>query len=452
MNLAAAVAAGLLLAASDQPLHWWWLQFVAFVPFWWSLWRRRHAGRHAWPVGVVFAAAYALVILLSAGPAPPVLAAATASLVQWALAALLAGRCLDRGAVRGPLAAAAMLTLVEVATWHLVPVFVVAYTGVGGLVFAVTALQALLVSALRGPARWPPLAVAGALVAAVAAMNAVRWTRPLGQPVRVAAFGWGTDTPQSPDGSFFVQIAAAMAAGNDCRLLVTPETGMPVVDGDNARRYFADLATLHPMPLAIGVWHGPTQDNRIWFLDARGALVAEYRKAHLVPFFEDYATGDGAPVVVPFAGGQLGGMICQDDNFTDVARGYGRAGVPIVAVPTNDWPAIREFHLENGIFRAIENGYAVVRAASAGVSALVSPRGEVLVRCDHVDDAMGIAAEAQNAGFAQSARLPGGRLCYGDLPLGDGVPTVYARFGDVPVLLGCAALVLISLRRRRAIA
>lgn len=465
MNLAAAAVAGLLLAASDHPLHLWWLQFVAFVPFWWGLWRQRAANRSAWAFGLTFGGTNAAATVLAAGLAPPIVVAAIASTVQWMVATGLAKRCIGRGPVRGSLAAAAMLTLVELVTQQLVPVFgtaqafvrplsaapmlvaFVAFTGVGGLVFVVAALQALLVAALRGPSRWLPVATAVALLATVAMLDVQRWTRPLGETARVAVFGWGTDRPKSDDGTSFVQIAASMAAGSQCQLLVTPEVGMTVTDRDHMLTFFRELAALHPLPIAIGVWHEPTQDNRIWFVDQDGALTAEYRKSHLVPFFESYATGDGAPVTVPFAGTQLGGMICQDDNFTDVARAYGRAGVPLVAVPTNDWPAIREFHLENAVFRAIENGYAVARATSGGISALVSPRGELLTGFDHIGD---VPFGTASLSMSRSLRLPSATMVHADLPLGDRAPTIYARFGDLPILLLCAALVLISLRRRDA--
>ncbi|MBL9075903.1 MAG: hypothetical protein JNL08_00285 [Planctomycetes bacterium] len=468
MHLAAALAAGLLLAASDHPLHFWWLQFMALVPFWWGLWRQRAARRRTWLFGLVFGLAYASVILLAAGLAPPVLAAAAANVLQWTFATWLCARHLERGPVRGPLAAAATLTLVEVALWHLVPVFgtaqafvrplsaapmlvaFVAYTGVGGLVFVVAALQALLVAALRGPARGLPLALIASLLATVAALDAVRWNRPLAGSVRVAAFGWAHEYPNSPDGESFPQIAAAMAHAEGAQLLVTPESALRVHDRDAMLGFCRDLCRLHPLALVLGLWHHPTDDNRIWFVDATGELRGEYRKSHLVPFFEDYAVGDGVPVLVPFGDIRLGGMICQDDNFTDVARALGRAGVRLVAVPTNDWPAIREFHLENAAFRSIENGYAVVRAASDGISALVSPRGEVLARYDHTTQTLG--GDQSDIGLAKSQRLPSAALLHGEVPLGDGVPTVYARSGDLPVLVGAAALLLLALRRRRAAA
>jgi apolipoprotein N-acyltransferase len=468
VNYVAALVAGLLLAASDHPLHWWWLQFVAFVPFWWGLGRQRAAGRRTWTFGLCSAAAYVSMTLLSVGLALPIVVAAVAMLAQWALVAALAGRHLDRGPVRGPLAAAAMLTLVELAVWHAVPMFgtaqcfvrplsavpwlvaFAAYTGVGGVVFAVTAVQALLVSALRGPSRVLPWVAIALLLGAAGTLDAIRWSRPLGPAQRVGVFGWGEGNPQSPDGSTFLERTAAQAAKEGCTLLVTPETGLWVGERDRARTFFGDIAARHGLPLAIGVWHAPTNDNRIWFFDAAGTLVGEYRKTHLVPWLEDYTAGDGTLAAVPFADDRLGGMICQDDNFTDVARGYGRAGVPLVAVPTNDWPAIRRVHFDNGVFRAIENGYAVARAASAGISALVSPRGEVLFALDPYGHSVLGSSAAAAPVLAVDAHTEAATLVVANVPLGDGIPTVYARYGDTPMLLLGAALVLFSLRRRRS--
>lgn len=439
-----ALLAGLLLFASDHPLHAWPLQFVAFVPFWWALATHRAAGRWLWPLGLVFAVGYAAPLLAVVGTAPPILIAAAAVVPQWIVIAMLAGRVLSRGPVAGALGAAATLTLVEIAIWNAVPVFgtaqcfarpmsaapaavaFVAWTGVGGLVFVLTAVQALVVAALRGPGRGAPLAVAGALVAVVTAFDALRWTRTLGPTVRVAAYGWSDASGHAGLERILTDARQAGAA-----LVVTPETGMTANRAAIAR--FGAMVMTSGVAAALGVWSADDADNRIWFFDADGRLRGEYRKTHLVPIFEDYRAGDGTLATAEAGGVVYGGMICQDDNFPALARGYGRRGVPLVAVPTNDWDEIREFHLENALFRAIENGYAVVRAASNGISAIVSPRGEVQARCDHV--------------------TAGAQFVVADVPTGGGEVTFYARFGDWPVVGSCLLLVLFAaLGLRRAAA
>ena len=447
MNLLASLAAGLLLATSGPPLQWWPLQLVAFVPWWWAIAARRAAHARVWPLGLLFALGYVAVTLLTVGFAAPILVVAVATLLQWTLATVLAGRLWQRGNVLDALAAAGAVTLVEIALWHLVPMFgtaqcfalplvdapwlvaFAAFTGLGGVVFASLALQALLVAALRGERRRAALAAFVVLAVAVAALDVVRWTRALGPAVRVAAFGFAGAPPRA-DGKPFAERAAVDAAAAGCKLLVTPETALRTGDErEPAIERLGAIARAHGLHAAFGVWHDPSKDNRIWFFDAAGALLGEYTKTHLVPFLEDYAAGDGALAIVPLGDTRLGGMICQDDNFTDLARGYGRAGVPLLAVPTNDWDAIRAFHLQSSAFRAIENGYAIVRAASNGISALVSPRGELLASCDHVER--------------------GPQLVVADLPLGDGVPTLYARAGDWLILALGALLVAAAIVARR---
>jgi apolipoprotein N-acyltransferase len=343
------------------------------------------------------------------------------------------------------------VTLLEIITWHAVPLFgtaqcfarplgvapgviaFLAWTGVAGLVFVSTAVQALLANALLAQRRAAPLLVAAGLVIVVVAADVARWNRPLGEPLRVAAYGWGADGWPAEHGAIaFLDQVLTEAKTAGARLVVTPETGFGTgADVAKAVAAFGGLAKKHDMTLALGVWHHPTNDNRIWFFGDDGALAAEYRKTHLVPWLERYDAGDGTLARATIGGMPFGGMICQDDNFTDLARGYGRDATPLLAVPTNDWPSIRFAHFDNARFRAIENGYAIVRAASNGISAIVSPRGEVLASCDNT----------------QSGR----RLLVADVPLGDGSVTTYARLGDWPMLvLALLALAIASLAPARA--
>lgn len=466
MTYLLALSAGLLLFASDHPLHLWWLGLLAFVPFWVALAKARRDARRLWPIGLIFALANALPITISAGPSTPILAAAVANVVQWPLAAMLAGRVLLRGPVLGPLAAAGAVTLTELLIWYAVPIFgtaqccarplsaapamvaFVAFTGLGGLVFALLAVQAALSHALLSHAllsrallnrraRAASLGTAAAVVVLVTIADLVRWHRPLGAPVSVAACGWTSGSDKGTDVRAFFDGTLARAGASGADLVVTPEVGVYVgasgwawPDEADALQFFAERARRHGFALALGVWDSRSRDNRIWFFDATGERVGIYRKTHLIPWFETYRAGDGTLVTASAADGtEFGGMICQDDNFVDLARGFGRRGVPLVAVPTNDWASIREYHLENGIFRAIENGYAVVRAASNGISALVSPRGEVLARNDHLVEGAGeVAAE---------------------LPTGDGHPTVYARLGDWPIGALAVLLVVVALWRAK---
>jgi apolipoprotein N-acyltransferase len=115
-------------------------------------------------------------------------------------------------------------------------------------------------------------------------------------------------------------------------------------------------------------------------------------------------------------------MICHDDNFTDLSRGYGRRQVQVMAVPTNDWRQVMGHHLDNSLFRAVESGFGMVRAASNGISVIASPRGEVLAQQDHFATGPGVIVA--------------------DLWFGPG-GTWYSRFGDW-VLVLCGAVLLVG--------
>jgi apolipoprotein N-acyltransferase len=82
-------------------------------------------------------------------------------------------------------------------------------------------------------------------------------------------------------------------------------------------------------------------------------------------------------------------MICQDDNFTAFTRAYGKLGLDIAAVPTLDWYQVKDAHFQSSVSRAIECRYAVVRAATDGISAVISAKGKVLAKMDHFKDGPG---------------------------------------------------------------
>jgi apolipoprotein N-acyltransferase len=88
-------------------------------------------------------------------------------------------------------------------------------------------------------------------------------------------------------------------------------------------------------------------------------------------------------------------------------------------VPSNDWPAIDPLHSQMATFRAIENGYSLLRSTSNGLSLAVDYEGRVVAATDFytTDDQVIVAY------------LPA-----------HGVPTLYAAAGDLVAWLALAAL------------
>jgi apolipoprotein N-acyltransferase len=118
------------------------------------------------------------------------------------------------------------------------------------------------------------------------------------------------------------------------------------------------------------------------FIDPSGEIVGRYTKTFLTPF-EHSRRGDGRLTIIDIEGVRVGGMICQDDNFTSLTRNYGRKAAGVMAVPTLDWSTVRHVHLQTTVHRAIECRQVMVRAAVNGISAIISPAGKILAKCDH---------------------------------------------------------------------
>jgi apolipoprotein N-acyltransferase len=456
---ASAALAGALLFLSDYPLHAWPLQAVALLPLFVALGRWCASARAAALAGFVLGGCYTapLAVVLEF---PPAMGAPLALYIAalWLLLAALAWRVLRWPSPLGPLAAGAVAVVVEWIGFSVVPVWgtaqtfvrvwtaspfavqLVALTGVLGLVFVIVAGQALAARLLTAAERRRSALALVLLVGATAGWSAWRWTRPRPARLRVAALGWTAADLDRARASWPLALYDRLyeplvrkAAREGAALVVSPEVGFALATREKeiVLERAARLARELRVALALGYFDRERNDNRVLLLGRDGAPAGEYVKTHLIPFVEQYRAGSGRLVTTQVGSFTVGAMICQDDNFTDLARGYGRRGAQLLVVPTNDWAQVKDYHLENSLFRPVENGYGVARAASNGVSAIVSPRGELLARRDHFRDGPGMAIAT--------------------VALGEG-GAPYSWAGDWPVLalsvvgLGAAALA----RRRRS--
>jgi len=290
--------------------------------------------------------------------------------------------------------------------------------GFTGIVFAAALVQTALALAVlrRSRQAWIGLAAVAALTAAVGGLAALRLRAEPRGSVRVAAIGWTYDEVGSPWRTDAVaQLHSVLApyvraaAAEGAELVVAPETAFKVGPGEQDRflAQAAALASASRVTLVVGYFDAELDENHAAIFDRSGQLAGDYRKTHLIPGMEDYVAGDGSLAIVQ--DGALGVMICQDDNFFDLGRAYGRAGVSLMAIPTNDWRQVREFHLLNTTLRAADSGFAVVRGATNGISAVIDARGRELARMDHTEQGRG--------------------MVIADLPVFDG-GSPYARWGD----------------------
>jgi apolipoprotein N-acyltransferase len=179
--------------------------------------------------------------------------------------------------------------------------------------------------------------------------------------------------------------------------------------------------------------------NSAILVNEAGRLVAQYDKIRLLPFGEyvplprwfppawlvSGIVGDFTPgakyTLLPLGETRAGVFICFESAFPSIARTFTDAGADVLINISNDGylgqtPVLRQ-HLANAVFRAVENRRDVLRVTNTGISAHLTPRGEVL-------DATGSFEPAVRTWTIR--RATGGK-------------TFYTRYGDIFVAL-CAAI------------
>jgi len=70
-------------------------------------------------------------------------------------------------------------------------------------------------------------------------------------------------------------------------------------------------------------------------------------------------------------------------DFTALLNQAGKADIDILLVPAWDWKAIDPLHARMAVFRAIENGFSMVRHTGDGLSIAVDYQGRTLAAMDH---------------------------------------------------------------------
>jgi len=345
--------------------------------------------------------------------------------------------------------------------------------GVFGLSFLIVLMNALVAGLVvskgpRGRAACGVLActIAASLylygdakVARVHALTGETLRVAIAQPNIDLAIKW---KPEYKDSSF-VQIdkQAAIAAREGARLVIFPETCAPmfIENSPGHKRALMDEAAALGLPIFIGFldhrYDAP--DGTLNIYNSSGVFrtdstVQKYDKRHLLPFGEalplakrwrglrkinfGQANFEPGPPRAPLDAGtvRFTPLICFESVFPELCREGVRAGSELFVNITNDgWfgdtPGPYQ-HAQMCIARAVEFRRFLVRSANSGVSMVVTPAGEV----------------RESIGLYRTEVLTTDVLRLSGI-------TVYARYGDRPLVALCGLIVLgvwLDTRRRGA--
>jgi apolipoprotein N-acyltransferase len=165
--------------------------------------------------------------------------------------------------------------------------------------------------------------------------------------------------------------------------------------------------------------------NQSILVDNTGAIRWTYDKTYLVFPNESYVfvPGDGKLPMADTAYGRLSTAICNDLHFLPLIRQAGKNNVDILIAPYND---IHPWESEDAVtaaYRAIENGFSMVRPAGHGISTIIDYEGQILARQNYFTNSSGIMLTT--------------------IPV-RGVRTVYSRIGDLFAYLCVAGLIFLT--------
>jgi apolipoprotein N-acyltransferase len=484
----AAFALGACAVAGFAPLDWWLAMVAALAGLFWlaDCAAPRRAAFLGWTFGLGFflvGVSWVYVSMHDVGGMPAMLAALAVLLFAAFLALYPALALWLAAALRRPHWTHRMLVLP--AGWALTewlrgwiftgfPWLAIGYADAGGWlrgfapiigVYGVGFACAMLAAALGDLCRravtagdaWPAWHDAAWVLLLGAGMLLPRfeWTNPQGAPVKVALLqGNIAQDLKFVEGRFESTLALYrhLIDSHPATLVVLPETALPRMLHAVPRDWLDALAAharAAGSDIVVGV---PLAESRERYFNSAISLgtsaTGRYDKVHLVPFGEfipfgfrwfveamnmplgDFTRGTDAPRPLALGTQQVAVNICYEDLFGEEIIRQLPTATLLVNISNIAWfgdSLAPHQHLEISRMRALETGRPMLRATNTGMTAVIDSSGIVVQRLAPFTEGA-LTAQVQGRGGA----------------------TPYVRFGNLPVIGACAALLAVAAWRRRA--
>lgn len=240
------------------------------------------------------------------------------------------------------------------------------------------------------------------------ALHWVSWTQPEGVPVKVSLLqGNISEDEKFQDGQLvgMLETYRRLALGSDARLIVLPETALPILRDEVPETYstmLRDHVRIQGGDVLIGAFE---REQGLYYnsMYSLGASPSQsYRKNHLVPFGEfiplrwllgwfindvlnipmsDLTSGGEHQPVLNLAGQRIAMDICYEDVFgEEIIRALPQA--TLLVNTSNDawygWSSAAIQHNQIAQMRALESGRMMLRATNTGVTSVIGSDGRVL--------------------------------------------------------------------------
>ncbi|MDC8003864.1 hypothetical protein POV27_07360 [Aureisphaera galaxeae] len=168
-------------------------------------------------------------------------------------------------------------------------------------------------------------------------------------------------------------------------------------------------------------------ENKLVLFDPNGKQVIDYWKGISVPGAEAPISNNKAVGIqkVETEYGVISGVICFDLDFPNYLKAA--KGSDILLAPSNDYEEIGHLHTNMAKFRAIEQGFNLIRQTSHGISIGADYTGKVISEMDHFAD--------------------NGKILITNIPT-KGAKTMYSVIGDTFIAICLLLLVFVIIRLR----
>ena len=276
------------------------------------------------------------------------------------------------------------------------------------------------------------------VVAATVTIDRAVYQRALRPPFNWVTFYRSTDDQRAAVRPHLAATVDQMLERSDAALragakIVGWQEGSALVleeDRQQALDRASDLARRYGAIMQVGLGVFTRAPTRLYFLnqsiliDNAGRIRATYNKTYPVVPGEAYVeiAGPGKLPIVETPYGRIATAICNDFHFPALIRQAGHGDADIMMAPYNDIIPWQQQDAVVATFRAIENGYSMVKATGNGLSMITDYQGHMLGQQRYGD---------------------GGGVMLATIPT-RGVVTIYSRIGDSFAYLNAAGLILLA--------